>query len=455
MVEWMSTHQSSPSDWAATHFGGCWLGHKSRDRRLVSYATALAEQPGKLMPELFSKKYDIEATYSLLRHREATPDRIQATHRRLVKSELKTPGRFLLIEDTMFVSYTHRKKPVEGLGPIGDSEEGRQGFMLHSVLAVRAPLPAEPDATGRRPPVMILGLLDQQYLVRSPRPDAKSKQTISRQRTERDRESDRWLESSRRIGPAPADPETRWVRIADREADIYEYIIECKKRNHGFLIRVSQDRIILDPANNQRLGLIFDQMHGVEPLGGLYLDLRTRPEHDGHKGYKARRARLLVSCSAVRIQSPERPGHAAGTNEPIDCWCVRVWEPDPPEGVERLEWVLYTDQKIETFAEAIGSVMDYGSRFLIEEFHKGTKTGLKIEKLQLDKANRIFAAVAVMSIVALRLLDIRELGKALPDAPATLTGLNPLELEILSLAVNRTLTTVASVLLALVRVSHF
>ena len=170
MVEWMSTHQSSPSDWAATHFGGCWLGHKSRDRRLVSYATALAEQPGKLMPELFSKKYDIEATYSLLRHREATPDRIQATHRRLVKSELKTPGRFLLIEDTMFVSYTHRKKPVEGLGPIGDSEEGRQGFMLHSVLAVRAPLPAEPDATGRRPPVMILGLLDQQYLVRSPAP---------------------------------------------------------------------------------------------------------------------------------------------------------------------------------------------------------------------------------------------------------------------------------------------
>ena len=122
-----------------------------------------------------------------------------------------------------------------------------------------------------------------------------------------------------------------------------------------------------------------------------------------------------------------------------------------PRGVERLEWVLYTDQKIETFAEAIGSVMDYGSRFLIEEFHKGTKTGLKIEKLQLDKANRIFAAVAVMSIVALRLLDIRELGKALPDAPATLTGLNPLELEILSLAVNRTLTTVASVLLALGR----
>ena len=77
----------------------------------------------------------------------------------------------------------------------------------------------------------------------------------------------------------------------------------------------------------------------------MYLDLRTRHDHDGHKGYKARRARLLVSCGPVRIQSPERPGHAAGTNEPIDCWFIRVWEPEPPEGVERLEWVLYVDHE--------------------------------------------------------------------------------------------------------------
>ena len=451
MFTWTSTHQSSPADWAAHHFGSCWLGHKARDKRLVSYATALAEQPGKLMPELFSKKYNVEATYGMLRHRDVTPDRIQTPHRHLVKNEMRTPGRFLLIEDTMFASYTHRKEPVPGLGPIGGSEEGQQGFLLHSVLAVRAALPAEPDATGRRPPVTILGLVDQQYLVRSPRPAEKPKQTVSRQRTQRDRESNRWLESSRRIGPAPADTNIRWVRIADREADIYEYMIECKKRNHGFLIRVSQDRIILDPANQERLGLIFDHIGGVGPVGGMYLDLRTRPAHDGHKGYKARRARLLVSCSPVRIQAPERPGHTAGTHEPIDCWCIRVWEPEPPEGVERLEWILYTDQRTQTLEEALVGVMDYGTRFLIEEFHKGLKTGLKIEDLQLEKADRLFAAIAVMSVVALRLLDIRELGKAAPDTPAALTGLNTLELELLSLAVDRTLTTVASVLLALGR----
>lgn len=451
MFAWDSTHQSAPADWASHHFGACWLGHKARDKRLVSYAAALAQHPGKMMPELFTKKYDINATYQLLRNSEVTPDRIQAPHRRLVAQELRTPGRFLLIEDTTFPSYSHRVEPVPGLGPIGDSAPGLQGFLLHSVLAVRAPLESAPDATGRRPPVTILGLIDQQYLVRSSRPAAVSKQAVSRQRIERDRESDRWLDSSRRIGPAPIDPDVRWVRVADREADIYEYLRECIVRNHGYLVRVNQDRVILNSDTDKRLGLLFDHIAGVEPLGGLYLDLRTRPPRDGHKGYQARRAKLLISSGPVRLRAPERPGHAAGTNEPIDCWFIRAWEPEPPEGVERLEWVLYTDQPTETLAEALGGVMDYGSRFLIEEFHKGIKTGLKIEELQLETADRLFAAIAVMSVVALRLLDLRELGRAVPDAPAAVTGLDAIELEILGLAVDRELPTASSVLLALGR----
>src|SRR5438270_831404 len=251
MLTWTPMHQSAPDTWAAEQFQGTRLGHCARRSRLIAYARALAEQPGKMIPELFTRKYDIDATYDLLDRREVTPDAIQAGHRRLVKDELRTPGRYLLIEDTTFPSFSHRTRAVPGLGPIGGSEEGQQGFLLHSVLAVRAPSPARPDATGHRPPVTILGLVDQQYLVRSPRPAAPSKQTVSRQRTRRDRESDRWLESSRRIGPAPADPAIRWVRVADREADIYEYLCGCREQGQGFLVRVSQDRVLLDPASDE------------------------------------------------------------------------------------------------------------------------------------------------------------------------------------------------------------
>jgi hypothetical protein len=117
----------------------------------VAYAKAMAEQPGKMIPELFTRKYDIDATYDLLDRRELTPDAIQAGHRRLVKDELSEPERYLLIEDTTFLSFSHREEPVPGLGPIGGSEDGQQGFMLHSVLALRASLQARPDAHGRRP----------------------------------------------------------------------------------------------------------------------------------------------------------------------------------------------------------------------------------------------------------------------------------------------------------------
>jgi hypothetical protein len=436
-----SMHQAAPDVWAVTQFQGIRLGHCSRRRRLMAYARALAEQPGKMIPELFSRKYDIDATYKLLDQPGVAPDAIQRGHRHLVKREACEPGRYLFIEDTTFPSYSHRKRAVPGLGPIGGSEEGQQGFLLHSVLAVRVPPPAEPDATGRRPPVTILGLIDQQYLARTPRPPAKSKQTVSRQRSERDRESDRWLESGRRIGRAPADPGVRWVRVADREADIYEYLHGCSVSDHGFLVRVNQDRVILDPETGRRLGLAFEHIAAVDPAGGMYLDLR------GRDGRGARRARLLASCGPVQIRAPERPGIAAGTNPPIGCWFIRLWEPAPPEGVEALEWVLYTDEPTETLAAALAGGMDYATRFLIEEFHKG----LKAEELQLETAGRLFAAIAVMSIVALRLLDLRELGRAVPDAAARATGLSDTELEMLSLALDRTLTTVASVLLAVGR----
>jgi hypothetical protein len=122
----------------------------------MAYAEALAEQPGKMIPELFTRKYDINATYDLLDEREVVPDAIQATHRRLVMDELRKRGRYLLIEDTTFPSFSHRKQPIPGLGPIGDSEPGQQGFLLHSILAVRADSLPVPDASGRRPPVTIL-----------------------------------------------------------------------------------------------------------------------------------------------------------------------------------------------------------------------------------------------------------------------------------------------------------
>jgi hypothetical protein len=56
---------------------------------------------------------------------------------------------------------------------------------------------------------------------------------------------------------------------------------------------------------------------------------------------------------------------------------------------------------------------------------------MKAEELQLETAESLFAAIAIKSIVALRLLDLRERVRLSPDAPAEQAGLNELELAVL------------------------
>jgi hypothetical protein len=88
---------------------------------------------------------------------------------------------------------------------------------------------------------------------------------------------------------------------------------------------------------------------------------------------------------------------------------------------------------------------------MIEEYHKAIKTGLGAEKLQLESAERLFAAIAIMSVVALRLIELRERLRRHPDAEAAQSGLSPLALEVLRARSGRPLYTVREVALAIGR----
>src|SRR5262249_48621630 len=70
-------------------------------------------------------------------------------------------------------------------------------------------------------------------------------------------------------------------------------------------------------------------------------------------------------------------------------------------------------------------------------FLKGLKTGMGAERLQLETAERLDAALALMSVVTLRLLDLRERAWVNPEAPAVRSGLDALERELLSRKLGR------------------
>jgi len=442
---WPSTHPEPPERWAEQQFHQARLGHCSRTKRLEQIAAAWARQPGRSLSELCPDWSDRKATYHLFARPEVTPEAEQRPHRRAVREALRQPGWFLLLEDTSFLSFSHRRRPVPGLGPIGDSGAGQQGFLLHSALAVAWPNPATAAAEApNRPPVTVLGLADQQYLTRQPRP-ADEPDAASVRRKQRDRESQRWMQASHRIGPAPAGPATTWVRVADREADIYEYIQSCQDNNHRYVIRIMQDRTVLAPETDQPAGRSGARIQAAPAQDQRRLKLRSRPDQ------AAREARLQLSFGALRLRTPERPGQPAGSLPPIAASFVRVWEPDPPEGVQPLEWRLLTDLAVTDVSTAWSIVQMYAGRWIIEDYHQCLKTGLRAESLQLATADRLFAAIAVMAVVAVRLLVLRDGARQAPEAPASASGLSDHERALLSRKLNRPLTTTGEVLLALGR----
>jgi Transposase DNA-binding len=431
-----SVHQE-PQRWAEAQFAGAKLTDIRRVARVKKIAEAMAVNPGRSIPQLCRSPYAVKATYNLFKHIEATPENIQAGHRALARDAMRQPGVYLLVEDTTELSWSG-KQAIAGLGPIGNSAVGLQGFFLHTVLSVRWPDTSQD--TSKRQPVEVIGLGDQQYYVRTP---CRQPRESSQERLKRARASQVWPQSSHRVGRAPDG--VRWVRVADREADIYEYLVSCQALGHGFVIRAAKDRALSHPETGKRAGRLFTATRNAIPLGEFTLELRQRPQHP------ARTAHLCVSATAVTLSAPWRPGYGRSRNAPIPCTAVRVWEVAAPDIADKLEWILLCDADVVDFAQARECALQYSTRWIIEEYHKALKTGLGAERLQLESVERLFAAVAIMSVVALRLIELRERLRRYPEAEAAQAGFSPLELEVLRQKSGRTLRTVREVALAIGR----
>jgi hypothetical protein len=221
--------------WAQEQFEGAQLGDVRRVRRATSIAQRLLESPGSSIPALFDRRYDIKATYTFFDHPQVTPDALQEGHRSRLR-EAMTPGRtILLAEDTSAFSWSG-KAPRSDLGPLGSGKRGLQGFFVHSVLAIEWAPQSVPEPGTPRPALPVLGLADQQYFVRAQQRQ-RTAERDSKVAKARQRESEIWSYSTLRLGEVPVG--VRWIRVCDREADIYEFLTLCQESGHGFLVRAT------------------------------------------------------------------------------------------------------------------------------------------------------------------------------------------------------------------------
>jgi Transposase DDE domain len=96
---------------------------------------------------------------------------------------------------------------------------------------------------------------------------------------------------------------------------------------------------------------------------------------------------------------------------------VHVWEPNPPDNVEPVEWFLYTTEPIKTADQQLAVVDYYRARWTIEEYFKAIKTGCNFERRQLRDYEALTNLLAVFAPIAYRLLLIRSEATRVPHEP--------------------------------------
>lgn len=104
--------------------------------------------------------------------------------------------------------------------------------------------------------------------------------------------------------------------------------------------------------------------------------------------------------------------------EPLEMWAIRVWEEQTPAGEEPLEWILLTSVPTTTLQQAWERVEWYEHRWVVEDYHQCLKTGCRLEKRQVQSAESLMRLLGLLSPLAVRLLQLRDLGRREPERPA-------------------------------------
>jgi hypothetical protein len=307
-----------PDKWAVETFGTAELGDLRRTDRLVKMAAAIAENPSASLPESLRNWADTLGAYRFLDNASITHEQIMEPHWMQTREEAMRCSRVLLAADTTDVNLSSHET-AEGLGPIGRGNKA-QGFFVHTVLAM--------DADSQQ----LLGCMYQEPFVRQPAPKGETKA----QRKKRVRESQVWERSIQAIGPVPE--QQKWIYVGDRGSDIYTFWQTCELLGYDFVVRVAQDRrVLLDEVPEsedpevQRLKTL---ARSLPAQGGRILPVPAQRQRPGRSAF------VQISWQEVRIQPPVNGAVLSKTE--VKVWVVRVWEPEPPDGREALEWILVT-----------------------------------------------------------------------------------------------------------------
>jgi hypothetical protein len=367
-----------------SNFGELVLGDARRTKRLVASADLMSRHPGGTLPDKLSNPADLRAFYLLMDCDEVTHASVMSGHTAATRRKMATiaqEGKTLLIlHDATELDYTSLKSLKGKLGQIGQGTH--TGYICHNSLVVQAE------------PQLVLGLTSQ---ILHHRANVPKKETDAQRRKRASRESRLWVQGAQLSGPAPAG--SLCVDVSDSLSDTFEYMAFEVAQGRSFVLRSREERKLATPLKSANY--LYTALRQQPSVAMRFINVQATTKHE------ARTATCRVSFTPVCIAPPAvRLGDYK--NEPLNLWAVRVWETNPSPGTEAVEWVLLTNVPVLTEGDAAERIAWYETRWVVEDLHKGMKTGCGIETLQFTEISRLEPAIAVLSALATTLLQMRD-----------------------------------------------
>jgi hypothetical protein len=278
---------------------------------------------------------------------------------RAVEAILKLPVIIVAHDSSEFDEHGRNEPP--DAGPLRSSEA--RGYLVHAGTML------DPTCDARTG-VLYVRAWTRPFPQGKPRPEGH--QGVAR---EWKNEDDKWFWGVQRAEKTLQQHHFvgQVVHVADDDGSSFNTLAKNKHAHRCYIARTEKDRGIREG------GKLFDYMLArpmdtsweleVEEHSGSHARGATRPR---------RTARVELRYARVTLQ---RGHHYPGRRyrRGLEVWAVYVFEPDAPEGVEPLEWMLLSVTPVETAKAALEVVDWYKCRWGAEDIYKIVKSGCHVE----------------------------------------------------------------------------
>lgn len=408
--------------WIDQELAGCSFADARLGKRFGTLMEQLSKGLGRTIPLACGDWAATKAAYRFLDNdrvgeAEILAGHFRATHERFAAVE----GPVLVLHDTTEFSYTRENAAAIGLthkvAKGHKDKKGRQrmhtvcGILMHSSLAVTTdglPLGLTAIKLWTRKKFKGTNALQGKTL------DG-GKHSVNTTRIPlEEKESIRWLQNAQQA-TATLGEASRIVHVGDCESDSYELFCECEALGTQFIFRTCNDRRVQDDGRTVYEVMAEQRVKGVHRIA--VRDNKGRPST----------AVLEIKYEKIRVCPPIGKEKRYGN---LELTVIHATQRGTPKDRERIEWKLVTNLPVTCKADAIEKLEWYALRWTIGTFHKVLKSGCRAADSKLRTAERLANLMAMMCILAWRVLWLTMVNRTSPGLPAKL-GFTQVEMQLL------------------------